>query len=66
MQISAYTFPELRYFEENGNLTEDEQKLFWMRAKAITLEDCAERMNISVSTAKRISQRITKKISRLK
>lgn len=65
MQISAYTFPELKHFEDMCNLTKEENELFWLRSKAITLEECAERMNVSVSTAKRISQRVIAKIKRI-
>lgn len=46
------------------NFTQDENTLFELRLQDIPLEECAERMNISVPTAKRISQRVNKKIEK--
>lgn len=50
MKIYSFTRPELDYFELECNFTSDELKLFRLRAKAMPLEDCAEEMNVSVST----------------
>lgn len=55
MKIYSFTRPELDYFELECNFTSDELKLFRLRAKAMPLEDCAEEMNVSVSTVKRLS-----------
>lgn len=65
MKIYDFTIPELNYFRENCNFTKEEQMLFEYRAKNIPLEYIAEIMNISVSTAKRISRRVNKKIIKL-
>lgn len=62
MKIYDFTMPELNYFRDNCNFTEEERILFDYRAKNIPLETCAEIMNVSISTAKRISKRVNNKI----
>ena len=65
MKIYSFTRPELDYFELECNFTSDELILFRLRAKAMPLEDCAEEMNVSVSTVKRLSRRVNDKIERV-
>lgn len=65
MKIYDFTVPELNYFRDYCNFTEDERVLFEYRAKNIPLETCAEIMNVSISTAKRISKRVNNKIARV-
>lgn len=65
MKIYSFTRPELDYFELECNFTSDELKQFRLRAKAMPLEDCAEEMNVSVSTVKRLSRRVNDKIERV-
>nr|DAH66497.1 MAG TPA: ECF sigma factor [Caudoviricetes sp.] len=48
-----------------ANFTTEERELFEYRSKGVPLEVCAERMNISTSTAKRLSRRVNAKIIRL-
>ena len=55
---------EADYLQAVCNFTKDENTLFELRLQDIPLEDCAERMNISVPTVKRISQRVNKKIEK--
>ena len=62
MKIYDFTVPELNYFRDYCNFTEDERVLIEYRAKNIPLETCAEIMNVSISTAKRISKRVNNKI----
>ena len=64
MQIRDLTTSEADYLQAVCNFTKDENTLFALRLQDITLEECAERMNISVPTVKRLSQRINAKISR--
>ncbi|MBO5130319.1 MAG: sigma-70 family RNA polymerase sigma factor [Oscillospiraceae bacterium] len=64
MKICDYTQTELDYLQVVCNFTDEENTLFLLRSKDIPLEECAERMNISVPTVKRISQRVKKKIER--
>jgi DNA-directed RNA polymerase specialized sigma24 family protein len=55
---------EADYLQAVCNFTKDENILFELRLQDIPLEECADRMNISVPTVKRISQRVNAKISR--
>lgn len=62
MKIHDFTVPELNYFREYCNFTEEERMLFDYRSKNIPLETCAEIMNVSLSTAKRMNKKIQNKI----
>lgn len=64
MQIRDFTRTEADYLQVVCNFTEEENALFELRLRDVPLEECAERMNISVPTVKRISKRINTKISR--
>lgn len=55
---------EADYLQAVCNFTRDENTLFELRLQDVPLEECAERMNISVPTVKRISQRVNKKIEK--
>ena len=65
MKIYDFTVPELEYFRAQCNFTLEERALFDMRSLNIPLEQCAENMNVSVSTAKRISKKVNSKIVRV-
>lgn len=58
LKLCDFTKPELDFLVENCNFTKDEEELFLMRTKDVTFEQCAEIMNISVSTAYRINRKI--------
>ena len=64
MQIRDLTMSEADYLQAVCNFTKEENTLFELRLQDIPLEECAERMNISVPTVKRISQRVNAKVSR--
>ena len=44
--MKTYDFiePELEFYREFCNFTEDERKLFDLRAREVSLEQCAEEM----------------------
>ena len=65
MKICDFTRHEVEYFRQECNFTSDEMVLFNMRANNIPLEECAERMNLSVSAIKQKSQKINRKIKRV-
>lgn len=65
MKIYDFTQAELNLFREMCNFTAEESVLFEYRAKNIPLETCAENMNVSISTAKRLSRRVNNKIMRV-
>lgn len=60
--IPDFTQREIDYLLEKCNFTKDERQLFVLRNEENTLEYCAELMNISVSTAKRINKKMKNKI----
>ena len=64
MQIRDLTVPEADYLQAVCNFTKDENTLFELRLQDVSLDDCAEIMNISLPTVKRISQRVNAKIGR--
>ena len=66
MKICDFTKPELDWLMAECNFTKDETECFLLKASGISTEDTAERMNVSVSTAKRILRRIWSKIDRVK
>lgn len=65
MKVYDFTVPELNYFRTCCNFTDDERTLFEYRSKNVPLEQCAEIMNMSISTIKRLSRRINSKIIRV-
>lgn len=62
MKVSQFTKRELYHFQAFCNFTPDEEQLFQLRSVGKTLEECAELMNVSDSTAKRIQKRMKRKI----
>lgn len=62
MKVSQFTKRELYHFQAFCNFTPDEEQLFQLRSIGKTLEECAELMNVSDSTAKRIQKRMKRKI----
>lgn len=65
MKVNDFTVPELNYFRTYCNFTADERQLFELRAQNIPLERCAEVMNVSISTVKRMSRKVNSKIIRV-
>lgn len=64
MQIRELTLPEADYLEAVCNFTKEEERLFELRLHDVSLEECAEILNVSVPTVKRISQRVNSKVLR--
>lgn len=65
MKICDFVNSELEHIRSEANFTNEELQLFNMRANNIPLEECAERMNLSVSAIKQKSQKINSKIERV-
>ena len=65
MKICDFTMPELDKLRRECNFTKEQVALFDLRAKNIPLEECAEKMNVSVSTVYRINKAIKKKIDKV-
>lgn len=64
MKIYDFIEPELEFYREFCNFTEDERKLFDLRAREVPLEQCAEEICCDISTIKKLSVRVNKKIIR--
>ena len=62
MIISDFTKPELDLFRSNCNFVGCEKDIFDLRSQGVPLETIAESLNLSVDGAKRISQKVNKKI----
>lgn len=62
MTISNFTKPELDYFRDNCNFVNLEAKVFELRAGGYTLEYIAEQLDISSDYARKLSQKVNKKI----
>lgn len=65
MKICEFTRREVEYFRQECNFTKEQVTLFDLRVKNIPLEECAERMNVSLSTVNRLNKRIKEKIWRV-
>lgn len=64
MNISDFTQPEIRHLLLECNFTEEQEKLFLLRCKNISLESCAEQMEMSMATISRINKKVKDKILR--
>jgi len=65
LKVPDFTKPEIDFIKENANFTAQETALFDLRNDEHCLEECAEFMNVSVSTVKRINKRMKSKIIRI-
>ena len=62
MMIKDFTEPELQIFREKCNFTELESIVCENRAKGRTLQEIADNYNFSVDYARKLSQKVNKKI----
>ena len=65
MIVSDFTVPELDRFRKQCNFVGIEKQVFEMRSQGVSLERIAEHLNMSVTHAGRISQRVNNKIKRI-
>jgi orotate phosphoribosyltransferase-like protein len=65
MIISDFTKPELDLLRDNCNFVGLEIEIFDLRSRGVPLESIAESLNLSVDGAKRISQKVNTKITRV-
>jgi len=65
MKISEFVTSEIGYLLSECNFTEDEKELFLLRTKDVPLEECAELLNVSISTVKMVNKRIKLKIDKV-
>lgn len=65
MRLSALTKPEVEFFRENGNFTDDERKVFDMLTRGKTYTEMAIEMCVSESTIDRRVKQIKHKLLRI-
>lgn len=65
MKICDFVNSELEHIRSEANFTKEQATLFDLRVKNIPLEECAEKMNISVSTVYRINKTVKMKIEKV-
>lgn len=65
MIIYDFTEPQLAYYLEFANFSSQEEMLYNLRKRGSTLEQCAEAMHCEMTTVKKISRRVNKKIIQL-
>lgn len=64
MIISRFIEPELEFFRRQCNFVGAERDLFELRSRGVPIEEIAERMNLTVDGANKISRKVNDKISR--
>ena len=62
MIISKFTLPELQYFEKHCNFTDIELSVFRLRSQGASLDDVAFILRITKDKAKKLSQKVNRKI----
>jgi hypothetical protein len=62
MIVSDFTTNDIEYFRRSCNFVNFELEVFERRAKGESLEMIAEELNISYDYARKISQKVNKKI----
>lgn len=65
LKIPDFTRSEIEYIKHQANFTKQENELFDLRNDENNLEICAELMNVSLSTVKRINKKMKAKIIRI-
>jgi len=66
MIVSDFTVPELDYFRACCNFVNNEKAVFELRSQGFAIEEIAEQLNMSVEGIKRISQKVNRKINRVR
>ena len=62
MIISDFINPELDYFHQNCDFTDEELIVFELRSKNKSLKEIATSLNLPIDKIKKISCRVNKKI----
>ena len=65
MVISDFTEIELEYFRRSCNFVGCERDVFELRSRGVPLEQVAEKVNMSVDGAKKISRKVNTKITKV-
>lgn len=62
MIIHDFTVPQLEYYRTFCNFVGDEKTLFELRASGHTLDECCEILHRDLSSVKKISRKVNKKM----
>lgn len=65
MKISDFVKKELDMFRSECNFTDEEMEFFNLRAKNETIQSIAEKMNISIGKADKLSRKVKTKMIRV-
>ena len=66
MKLSTLTKPEVDYFIENCNFTDQELTYFKLKTKDYSNVSIASKMSISESSVSNIAKRVKKKLDKIK
>lgn len=62
LRIPDFTMQEIENIKAKANFTDQEERLFDLRNKEYSLEQCAEEMKLSGSTIDRLNRKLKMKI----
>lgn len=65
MRIPDFVQSEIDKIIRLGNLTERERELLELRNRELSIEECSDRMNCSVSTVNRVNKSLKRKIQKI-
>lgn len=65
IKVQDFTKDEINYILDKANFTRQQETLFALRNKEYSYEMCAEEMNVSIATVKRIAKAMNGKIRKV-
>ena len=65
IKVPNFTKDEINYILDKANFTDQQRTLFFLRNQEYSYEMCAEEMNVSIATVKRIAKIMNDKIKKV-
>lgn len=65
IKVPDFTKDEIKHILDKANFTDQQRTLFLLRNKECSYEMCAEEMNVSIATVKRIAKIMNEKIKKV-
>lgn len=65
IKVPDFTKDEINYILDKANFTDQQRTLFLLRNQEYSYEMCAEEMNVSIATVKRIAKIMNEKIRKV-
>lgn len=65
IKVPNFTKDEINYILDRANFTDQQRTLFFLRNQEYSYEMCAEEMNVSIATVKRIAKIMNDKIKKV-